>query len=164
MTATTHEAAIATITTVTTTDQLADALATWIELRDPARPGSAAGVPHDAPDGHYTNGYHLLTKTGGRIQATAIRDLPDETLALWQQLDDERRDRADVQRMADEVAAERRGPGQPRVGRPIQVRLPDWLITALDEEAAATGTTRAKLVRDLIQEARAARRQPTTEE
>jgi hypothetical protein len=40
--------------------------------------------------------------------------------------------------------------GRPAEGRPVSVRLDGDLITALDQRAAARGTTRAKVLRDLI--------------
>jgi len=115
-------------------------------------------VSDDAPDGHYSNGYHLFTKHGGEVAATAIHSLPNRTLDLWARLDEERRTQSQTRRLVDEAAAERGGPGQPPIGRPVPVRLPEWLITLLDTEAAETGISRAQLIRDLVMEAHATRR------
>lgn len=145
-----HTAAIATLTNATTTTELATALAAITDLRTDAAPGTAPGVPADAPDGTYQNGYHLLTKTGPTVSATAIRDLPQQTIDLWTQLDQESRDQHEQERLTNDLAEERRGRGRPAVGRAIPVRLPDWRITVLDRDAAAAGIGRAELVRALI--------------
>jgi len=145
-----HTAAIATLTDATTTEQLAAALNNITDLRVGAAPGTAPGVPSDAEDGTYYNGFHFLTKIGSRILATAAHDLPQHTLILWEQLQQEQRDQREQTQLADELAQERRGRGRPRIGRPVPLRLPDWRITDLDRDAQAASVDRAELIRALI--------------
>lgn len=49
--------------------------------------------------------------------------------------------------------------GRPRAGTPILIRIPADLLAVLDSAAAAAGTTRAQLLRELLTEALAARAQ-----
>lgn len=142
-----HAAAIATLTDATTTSQLAAAVAAFTDLRQDAEPGTAPGVPDDAPDGQYFNGFHLFTKTSNQLHATEVRSLPRHTLDLFAQLDQERRNEREEEQLVAEV---RRGRGRPQIGRAISVRLPDWRITALDRDAQAAGVDRPELIRALI--------------
>lgn len=45
---------------------------------------------------------------------------------------------------------EERGPGRPKVGEPINVRLGDDLLARVDAEAERRGKTRAETVRELV--------------
>ena len=45
---------------------------------------------------------------------------------------------------------EKRGPGRPEIGPAIQIRLPESLLTRLDEEAGKAGTSRAETIRRIL--------------
>nr|WP_221382482.1 hypothetical protein [Actinoplanes polyasparticus] len=156
--ATAHADAISTVIAASTVAELCAALDQFGDLRRGATPGTAPGVSDDAPDRHYTNGYHLFTKRGRDVAATAIHSLPNHTLELWARLDEERRTHSETRRLIDDAAAERSGPGQPPIGRAVPVRLPEWLITLLETESREAGISRAQLIRELVMEGRAARR------
>lgn len=52
----------------------------------------------------------------------------------------------------------KRGPGQPQIGRKIQVTFPDWVIEEADRRAAALSTggrrfSRAQVIRTWVVEA-----------
>lgn len=147
---TAHRDAINALTAAATTAELAVAIATFTHLDKP-------GFPNDLADGRYYDGTFFATMTGGQLQVTQVHQLPRHTMALWAELDEEQRAARDREQFLAEEADERRGPGQPPIGRPVPVRLPAWLITKLDRTAEAEGTSRARLIRDLITEALAAR-------
>lgn len=146
-----HQAAYDALTSATTTDELAAAIATFTRMEAP-------GFPDDLADGRYFDGFYFATMTSGKIAVTKAYSLPLATMNLWEQLHVQQRAGSERVQMLAEDDAERRGPGQPPIGRPVPVRLPAWLIESLDREAEAEGKTRARLIRDLITEARAARR------
>jgi hypothetical protein len=150
-----HSAAIDSLVGAETPAALGAALDAFRDLRSEAAPGTAPGVPWDAEDGHYFNGYHLFTKAGDELAATAINMLPPRTLDLWAALDRIQREQAETRDVVR--GGQDGGPGQPPIGRPTPIRLPEWLITSLDNEAKAEGISRARHVRNLILEARAAR-------
>jgi hypothetical protein len=56
----------------------------------------------------------------------------------------------DAEAMFGEVEQER-GPGRPQVGTPINLRLPDGMLAAVDSYADQRTTSRAAAVRDLLQ-------------
>lgn len=60
-----------------------------------------------------------------------------------------------VERYFDQLTEEEgpRPTGRPEEGRPINVRLPETIITALDERAAQAGEPRAEVVRRLLSDA-----------
>jgi hypothetical protein len=154
VTAAAHGTAIDSLVGAETPAGLGAALEAFRDLRSGAAPGTAPGVPWDAEDRHYCNGYHLFTKVGDELAATAINMLPPRTLGLWAALDQLHREQTENQ---DLSRGGEDGPGQPSIGRPTPIRLPEWLIKILDNEANAEGISRARHVRNLILEARAAR-------
>lgn len=148
---TAHQATIATLTSATTTAELAAAIEGFTTLDKP-------GFPNDLGDGRYYDGFFFATMTGGKLHTTQQHQLPAATLNLREQLGEEQRiERQQAQLIAGDDE-ERRGPGQPPIGRPIPVRLPEWLIADLDRLAEKEGTSRARLIRGLIGEALTARR------
>jgi hypothetical protein len=138
-----HDAAIATLTGATSTVELAAALRGFTRLDKP-------GFPNDLPDGRYFDGFFFATIADGQPAVTQIHALPVHTMELWSQLDEEQRDQDEQDLLIDDVHAERRGPGQPPIGRPVPVRLPSWRIAQLDRDAEDAGVDRAKLIRALI--------------
>lgn len=52
---------------------------------------------------------------------------------------------------AQQLAAGQRGPGRPPVGPPVNVRLPEWIVTLLDSEVTAGhASSRADLIREIL--------------
>jgi hypothetical protein len=146
-----HQAAIATLTAATTTAELAAAIDGFTALDKP-------GFPNQLPDGRYYDGAFFATMTGGVLQTTLVHHLPAATMTLWEQLSEEQRVAREREQLLTDEADDRRGPGQPPIGRPVPIRLPAWLIADLDHLAKQEGTSRARLIRGLIGEALAARR------
>lgn len=146
-----HRATMATLTEATTTEQFAAALAGFTHLDQP-------GFAYDLPDGRYFDGGFFCTVVGGERAMTQVHSLPVHTYDLWMKLHEEQLVQREVDGLLSDLEDERRGPGQPPIGKPVPVRLPEWLITKLDADAKAAGISRARLIRDLIGEAYAARR------
>ncbi|XVU25794.1 hypothetical protein ACQPZJ_01680 [Actinoplanes sp. CA-054009] len=143
----THQDDIAALTDATTTAQLAAAIATFEDLRIGAAPGTAPGVPDDAEDGRYFNGFHLFTKAGGSLAATAVRDLPGRTTDLWADLDQEQQEQAEHDAL---TAEQKRGRGRPGKGDRVDARFQKWEIAMLNRDAKAAGIARADLIRALV--------------
>lgn len=52
---------------------------------------------------------------------------------------------------AQQLAAGMRGPGRPAVGPPVNVRLPEWIVTLLDADVArGQAASRADLIREIL--------------
>lgn len=52
--------------------------------------------------------------------------------------------------------------GRPEIGTPINIRLGDDLLAAVDARAAAEGVSRAAMIRQLLTSALGQRRNPAT--
>ncbi len=86
----------------------------------------------------YFNGpetYEFLTEDEARTWLIRSEDNDDVLQAHFGELEDER------------------GPGRPEVGKPINVRLGDDLLTRVDAVAEKRGKSRADTIRDLIAQA-----------
>lgn len=143
---TAHQQLIARFNAITTVDELDDFLANDVQQ-------CKVGFPLDLPDGHYFDGAFFATFRSGEHVMTRIQGWPaefDHIWPLWDQLNTRKRAERDAQRDAerdatDEERAERRG--RPVIGRPVQIRLPEWLIRQIDLYADANDLTRAEAAR-----------------
>lgn len=156
-TAAAHSAAIETLVRAKTPATFGRALNAFRDLRVGAPAGTSPGVSWEAEDGNYWNGHLFFTKVGDELASTAVDHLPPRTFELWAKLDQLQREQVEIRNLVHTAKADRDGPGQPPIGPPTPVRLPTWLIAVLDTEAAEEGISRARHIRNLILEARAAR-------
>lgn len=134
-----------------TADQLAAVLGTVTHLDKP-------GFPLNLPDGDYYDGAFYATFRGGEYAMTQTYGGPRDVLterfwSLREELhrrDVERRhaERDAARDTADAEKAARRG--RPEIGRPIQVRMPEWLIASIDRYADKHDLTRPEAIRKLI--------------
>lgn len=114
--------------------------------------GTAPGFPTDATPGTYYNGMHFMTTAAdGSTWYSDKHQMSPRTMELWQQA-------ADVQRAEDwwiadaqRQVAERNRRGRPEIGRPVEIRLPAWMIHSIDQYAEAHDLKRAEAIRQMLQ-------------
>lgn len=144
-----HSRLIARFKALKTADELERFLAAVVELPKP-------GFPANLADGDYFDGAYLATVRGGEHAMTLVLGRPaeyDHIWPLWDQMASRRTDDLAAQRDAgrdaddDELASRR---GRPQIGRPVQIRLPEWLLRLVDQYADANDLTRAEAARKLI--------------
>ena len=140
---TAHTDLIARINAAASADELAAILDTITRLDRP-------GFPTDLADGAYFDGLFIGTMREGQLAAvTQIHHLAPHVLTLWGELDareaDARYAAADAERAERDARR-----GRPEIGRPVQIRLPDWLLALVDRYADERDVSRAEAVRELV--------------
>lgn len=139
---TAHTALIDRINAVTTPAALAAILASITHLDRP-------GFPDNLPDGAYFDGLFIATVTAGRLATTQIHQLAPHVLTVWGELDARQRDVDHSAADANRAERDARR-GRPEIGRPVQIRLPEWMIRLVDTYADAHDMSRAEAARHLI--------------
>jgi hypothetical protein len=143
-----HQNLIARINAAATSAELAAILDTVTMFDEP-------GLPLDLPDGHYHDGAFLATFRGGEYVTTMTRGRPagplnDRVWDLWSEVEAARLAARDAERDGEQAAADAARRGRPEIGRPVQIRFPEWLLASVDRWADAHDMTRAEAMRKLV--------------
>lgn len=141
-----HNTIINRLRAATTPAELAGVLADITELNTP-------GFPDNSADGSYFDGRFIATFASGKSRMTDIWAIGHDFITLLGEIQLSRKADRDAQRDAERATADteklaRRG--RPEIGRPVQIRLPEWLLDTIDRYADAHDLSRAEAMRKLI--------------